>query len=103
MQVMKVCPDTLIIGLMIGNAKVRIPSPPYMVPIRLKSAVFWLICMIWPFVCAHPCGQKLPANIMTWARNGSDWADAPDGLAHSAAAAPIAANMGDRFFIEAPP
>ena len=47
-----------------GNPKVVCPLPPYVVPRRAKSAVFWEIEINWPWHNAHPFGGKLKPNIM---------------------------------------
>ena len=46
-----------------GSAKVAWPSPPYVVPIRLKSVSFSEIASSAPSQNAHPAGAKLPPNI----------------------------------------
>src|SRR5947207_15969358 len=56
----------------LGKANVVCPSPPYVVPIRLKSASFWSIGIIAPLQNAHPTGAKFPANILISPINGLD-------------------------------
>jgi hypothetical protein len=63
---------------MFGRAIVVRPSPPYVVPIREKSAVFCEMGSSWPSHVAQPRGAKFPANILTSAMNGSDMTWPPD-------------------------
>jgi hypothetical protein len=52
------------IGFAVGNAKVVLPSPPYLVPSKENKAVFWEIDINWPFIGAQPVGQKSCALVM---------------------------------------
>src|SRR4051812_10041782 len=46
-----------------GRPKVDWPSPPYVVPISVKSVSFSAIGTSWPSQNAQPAGAKLPPNI----------------------------------------
>src|SRR5262249_7011309 len=63
----------------LGGADVGCPLPPYMVPSREKSAVFWEMDISWPLHSAHPVGAKFPANMRISPIKGSD-------IAHSSSA-----------------
>jgi hypothetical protein len=60
-----------------GSPKVRMPSPPYVVPRIENSAWFWLIGKSWPLQNAQPFGGKFQEMILISPRNGSDMAAAP--------------------------
>src|SRR5438067_13747644 len=49
-----------------GKAKVIIPSPPNVVPSRLKSALFWAMLRSWPREGIHPFGTNLSGNSVIW-------------------------------------
>src|SRR4051812_12534969 len=54
-----------------GSAKFDLPSPPYVVPSREKSAVFWDRGSSCPSHHAQPLGAKLNGKIRISATNGS--------------------------------
>src|SRR5215212_9693328 len=54
-----------------GNAKLLLPSPPYVVPRREKRAVFCESGRSWPSHQAQPFGAKLNGKIRISATNGS--------------------------------
>src|SRR5215211_8380492 len=54
-----------------GSAKLTRPSPPKVVPSRLKSAWFWLIGSSWPLHKAQPFGANTKLMILISDRNGS--------------------------------
>jgi len=57
---------------MLGSCVVVRPSPPKVVPMREKSAVFCEMGRSWPSQKAQPRGAKLPAKILISAMKGSD-------------------------------
>src|ERR1700746_315288 len=52
-----------------GNPKVVTPSPPYVVPNKLKSAVFWLIDTSCPSQSANTTDAKLGGQMRMVLRN----------------------------------
>src|SRR5262245_25104975 len=55
---------------MLGNAKLVLPLPPYVVPSSENSAWFWLMGSSAPLHSAHPCGAKLNDMILISPKNG---------------------------------
>src|SRR5215472_5574337 len=56
----------------LGNPKVCIPSPPYVVPKIENSAWFWLMASNAPLQNAQPFGGKFQLMILISPKNGSD-------------------------------
>src|SRR5208337_314947 len=83
-----------------GSPKVVMPSPPKLVPSRLKSAVFWEMERSCPLHCAHPTGAKLKATNRISPRNGSTCACA--GTLASNASTTISKST-QRNFMDRPP
>src|SRR6185437_16062846 len=53
-----------------GKPKVASPSPPNVVPMRVKRASFSLIGSSWPWQSAQPTGAKLKPTAMIWPTYG---------------------------------
>src|ERR1051326_1268311 len=75
------CPGCIgALPCMLGRAKFDLPSPPYVVPRREKSAVFCESGKIWPSQNAHPFGAKLNGKMRISATNGSMFFSPPLSL-----------------------